>query len=1234
MSAEKERRYQELYKNRFVNPIDQGVGRRTGWVLNKEVRKDSEGFEVFDDYWSDSGEESIEDLSLHANKENKEKRYKLSSPIKHMLPFTPSSRGGSTDAEPLSDIPPKKVQSNSFAIAEPHSDSIVAESGQTRGNNASESQQLTQPETSEEVAVSKGGVVDDVATATPTREEGGIQESDITGSIIKGGTSFLAPHSALQEFKTKTRLQFDDDVEDPPRRRSTRSKPAREKGLDNLSEEGSTSEDTIKASQSSEGSQELKTATETSSASAGEEQPQKKSFSLIQESASLQELTSKTIKGVSPATERQTSLLVDKEESLVSDVGSTHQTLEKERVITAEASRAASQPSAIRNDSITQEQRKSVGITKETAKSTRRRRKPNKMHVEEDGDLSGEEGMFISLQKSLVNRHDGTKEAVSDLITSVLSDQSFQDADDEGVIDIVQNDRSYKSTRTRKSRGTSKAKGGSLAQDEPVSKTRKRKGRPRQSDKQDMSKAELIDGAVEEVLPVPEPEPVQSNQGGMPRASSEDSDINVTKSTASSRSSRTRKSKKTTGEATSGSGEGSQESQQSGTVVANKSQNRSRSRPTKKTKQNSTVAADEMSSTGTDEERGQRTRRKPRGRKVAVVVGDEVAVDVGGEVAVDVGGEDIGMVDGDSGGDAVDSISSGKTKRQRNRSDKTKKGSESSLVYVKEVESSTVFNSSGANHTIEVNNDEALREVIPQEQIPNHTSFRKSLGNKRASVHFGSVYVVSSDTDGVEATPGSIPSTSLAAPDDDDSLPRKRFKGTPGANRSQNHSIAAIDATQPNEWSRKRSIENGSEVVAATKKPGEPTRGRKGRRGKRKLYSGDLSTTVLIEPSQRLSQSSTQSTADVYDIDSSIPPEAEGSFKVPQGSLSSGRGKGRGRSRGKGRGRGKATRLDSTKDAASETQVKPASDAVMDFLSKYEYEKSGESAESSDDPSESPLESSDGANREATHSAITPKTLSTTVYPEPTPRSILKDPKKQTNNRQKKNLQLQFFEVPKAKAIIVQPDHDENGQRRTRRNRVRPLEFWRNERAVYQRRMSGGFALAGVDSPAVSSPEHRPQRAERGKKKLPHTPADLSMHGTPPPGGKVAEHPAMTVVNPDTQEEVVVDTVKTAKMYKFVGPSGKEATNEDPITLCKCISQKAFSSGILTIRPLSEKGLQLVRNDTMVFYITRGKVAVTIHHTTSIMQNGDMFFVPQGNLYNVKNLRRDEAKLVFFQHKG
>ncbi len=120
-------------------------------------------------------------------------------------------------------------------------------------------------------------------------------------------------------------------MEDPPRRRSTRTKLAKEKGLDNLSEEGSTSEETIKASQSSKGSEELSTATESSSA--GEEQPQKRMSSLIETRTSLQEPTSKTVKGVSPANERTTSVMMNKETSLVPDVGSTHQTSDKERFV-------------------------------------------------------------------------------------------------------------------------------------------------------------------------------------------------------------------------------------------------------------------------------------------------------------------------------------------------------------------------------------------------------------------------------------------------------------------------------------------------------------------------------------------------------------------------------------------------------------------------------------------------------------------------------------------------------------------------------------------------------------------------------------------------------------------------------------------------------------------------------------------------------------------------------------
>lgn len=49
--------------------------------------------------------------------------------------------------------------------------------------------------------------------------------------------------------------------------------------------------------------------------------------------------------------------------------------------------------------------------------------------------------------------------------------------------------------------------------------------------------------------------------------------------------------------------------------------------------------------------------------------------------------------------------------------------------------------------------------------------------------------------------------------------------------------------------------------------------------------------------------------------------------------------------------------------------------------------------------------------------------------------------------------------------LTVPPDQEGHSARRSKRNRVRPLEFWRNERAVYERRKSGGFALKGINSP-------------------------------------------------------------------------------------------------------------------------------------------------------------------------
>eukprot|EP00057_Strongylocentrotus_purpuratus_P034106 XP_793941.3 PREDICTED: transcriptional regulator ATRX isoform X1 [Strongylocentrotus purpuratus] len=239
--------------------------------------------------------------------------------------------------------------------------------------------------------------------------------------------------------------------------------------------------------------------------------------------------------------------------------------------------------------------------------------------------------------------------------------------------------------------------------------------------------------------------------------------------------------------------------------------------------------------------------------------------------------------------------------------------------------------------------------------------------------------------------------------------------------------------------------------------------------------------------------------------------------------------------------------------------------------------------------------------------------------------------------KNKKNkYSILYTEKPLRKAYIIKPD-EEDGVRRTRRQRVRPLEYWRNERPLYERRKSGGLALAGIISPGA--PEERVsvrsmRQPAKPKGHLPVTPSHISIHASPPVGTSKVCQPTINVVNPDTKQEVAIDAVATSKMLKFTGPSGLPAKPDDAITISKALSQKAFAAGILTIRPFGEKGSQLVRRDTMIFYVVRGKVAMTLHETSQILQSGDWFFVPKGNVYNITNLRRDEAKLTFFQLKS
>ncbi|XP_022105471.1 serine/arginine repetitive matrix protein 2-like [Acanthaster planci] len=1000
MSAEKDRRYQEVYRNRFVNPIDQGVGRRTGWVLNREVRKDSEGYEVFDDYWSDSGDESV-DLSLRANKENKGKAYKLSSPLKSMPDFTPSSRA-STDVEPLSDIGLKAGISTSSKTSNGAAD--PAKSVQISRAKTSEETLLTEVENGTASMEDEA----EVAIATPSRD-GGIQESDITGSIIKGGNSFQVPNSALQEFKTKTRLSFGNDVDNTPRT-STRRSSAR--AVKSHCDDGSTSsEATLKGSQSDENSEGLSTAKE-------EMSPERAELG-----------TSVMIRKTVPQTNDKTHQSVEEisSEKDLPDEALSKQMSDREimeskneavkqkptRKSTSGRPRAPKQPT----DSDNQE---TTGARKST-----RRRKRNVRLAEED--TSGDEGMFISLHKSVVNQQDRTKEAASDVINIDRNYESFHDADDEEMVEIVDDDSSYKSTLNprAKSRGTVK-RGTTQTKskrddDDLQSKTQSQRGKQKKADKQEAPAKDFVDLVTDEEVPSSTKEITESMQGqqSLKGSSSEESKADVEKARQQPKTSQSRRSKarsRSRRAATNSSDIEKSGANGSNLDTAKRKQSRRRQTKTAQQSLSGFTGSNETSSTGTDEDDGRRKsrRQKPKLHAAASTMEDSK------------GAEDVIE-------DKVQNVDSSKVSRKRNRSLKSKKPSDSETVEEAETEADT-------NGVEAVDQEGLLPNSAHQEKQSSFkrptTVSRISARKKRTSVHFCSVEVISDEpslpTVGEVPVAGKAPLLgAIKSPspqhaldvDDSDSSPRKKFKGTSGVKLVQRCSTSRrseVGEEKPDKMPPKRTSENAVEAVV-TKKQSEPSlspvvRGGRKRGGKRKLYSGDLPSSFLNDPSVPGPPSAAGITskghATAEDKENPVGSEENPTQEAPVKTVTAS-GRGRGRTKGRGRARGGGT---TRKMKAQEIQG--SDDVVLNFLNKYESGKESESTDSEGGPvtiatTEAPETMMDDSTGSTPSGG-----MCTTVYPEPTPRSILKDTAISNVNARKKNLTLQFFEVPKRKPII------------------------------------------------------------------------------------------------------------------------------------------------------------------------------------------------------------------------
>ncbi|XP_053559245.1 centromere protein C [Bombina bombina] len=202
------------------------------------------------------------------------------------------------------------------------------------------------------------------------------------------------------------------------------------------------------------------------------------------------------------------------------------------------------------------------------------------------------------------------------------------------------------------------------------------------------------------------------------------------------------------------------------------------------------------------------------------------------------------------------------------------------------------------------------------------------------------------------------------------------------------------------------------------------------------------------------------------------------------------------------------------------------------------------------------------------------------------------------------------------KRKIVLPSNTPN-VRRSKRTKVKPLEYWRGERVEYKVRQSGGLVVEGILAPVNEDPARKAVSKRKDVHKVEKVPN--FEHNT-------EDIEPTTVLHSLNGTEILVECVKTTEHCHF--------NESSEIYVCKSLNQPTFSTGKLSIGPLQEKGYQFVCLDTMVFYIIQGSLEVTIYHTRYTLKSGDHFFIPPGNMYNIKNLLRKEAILLFTQIKG
>ncbi|RHZ82715.1 hypothetical protein Glove_104g27 [Diversispora epigaea] len=199
-------------------------------------------------------------------------------------------------------------------------------------------------------------------------------------------------------------------------------------------------------------------------------------------------------------------------------------------------------------------------------------------------------------------------------------------------------------------------------------------------------------------------------------------------------------------------------------------------------------------------------------------------------------------------------------------------------------------------------------------------------------------------------------------------------------------------------------------------------------------------------------------------------------------------------------------------------------------------------------------------------------------------------------------------------------ENEEGGLRRSKRQRVKPLEFWRNERLVYRPHKTEIVRIPNKDT------DTEPKKRKRDESKNNTKRSTLRK-----------EDSDDTITNNKAKYEGEVnvwgtnDKISTQLVYEsnMIKPSLIE-NNE--YKHAKTFGEgDFFTSGFIAIPKGCEKPIKNSNASALVFVVMKGPVIFTIDEKSFVVKEGGEFFVPRGNDYGIKNSGRCEARLFYAQ---